>query len=81
MKLHEKLRWARRERGWHIERMSDETGLRFKRIREIEAGKRVKMSELVTIADALKRDVRFFLTEDEPKEEIFLWCKDKEVNR
>jgi hypothetical protein len=34
------------------------------------------MSELVKIAEALNRDVGFFLNDDDPQAEIFLHCKD-----
>ena len=73
MTIHEKIRWARKERGWNIGFMRKQTGLSFERISEIEAGKPVKMNELVKIAEAVKRDISFFLSEDDPKDEILLW--------
>lgn len=76
MTLHEKIGWARRERKWVMAQLSGMTGITLERLSEIEAGKPVKMSELVKIAEALKRDVSFFLTDDDPIAELFLWCKD-----
>ncbi len=78
MKLHEKIRWARKQGGWSVGYMRKRTGIAALRISEIEAGKPVKMSELVAIADALKRDVTFFLCDDDPKAELFLWCLEKQ---
>lgn len=77
MKLHDKIRWARKQRGWSLGCMVKQTRMSFDRLSEIEAGKPVKLSELVKIADALKLDIfLFFLKDDDPKVEIYLWCKE-----
>jgi len=76
MMVHDKIRWAIKQRGWSIGYFRKRIGVSFERICEIEGGKPVKMSELVKIAEALNRDVGFFLNDDDPQAEIFLHCKD-----
>ncbi len=77
MNIHDKIHWARNERGWTVEQLSEASHLDPMLITDIESHfDGIIMSELVKIAEALKRDIDFFLSEDEPDDPVFLHCKD-----
>lgn len=78
MTIGKKIKLAREQRGWNKRRLTIETGIEVCIITRIEHTDRpVLMSELNKIAAALKRPVKFFLSEDEPPKEHFLHCNDR----
>lgn len=75
MKLHEKLKYARKRCGLLQWSASEETGLTQKRISAFENGKsEPKFSELVKLAKIYRKPVEWFLNEDEPKKPVMLHC-------
>ena len=74
MTIGEKIKWARNERGWTIRELERQASLpEYTNLKAIEAGWfSASSAELAKIADALKRDFNWFLSDDEPKQEIFV---------
>jgi transcriptional regulator with XRE-family HTH domain len=71
--LGEKITWARKDIGRTNGTLAAETGIRFSDLLRFQRGtQKPTMSELVKIAEALKRDVDWFLRNDEPKPEVFV---------
>ena len=76
MKLHEKLKYAREKYGKTCFEVSQFTGIRYSDILWFERGrKKPTFYQLHLLAELYRRDLYFFLNEDEPKEALFLRCK------
>jgi transcriptional regulator with XRE-family HTH domain len=76
-----KIKWARKKRGWSLGALTKKTKLSLIRLSLAESDTyTIPFSELVRIAEALKRDVGWFLDGKEPNEELFLHCNRSETS-
>ena len=80
MSIGQKIKWAREERGWTVVQLAEASGVTFLRIEGIEScTDYLYYSELGSIADALNRDVGWFMDDEEPDDEICLHCKESNI--